>query len=1769
MAITSYELRIETVDLMGLDLGGIEIGIQLVTPALYTGGSPTEHIIPSVISGTTDSQGVYTTRLLPSSIVGAYEVTVGDYTRTILMPAMDTRLSAIGDAANPGEFLTLMDTRMARLVTDLSDDEKEAIRTKLGVGAGGSGGGTTNTTLALSGTTLTLTDSEGNSVDADLAALVTTDTNTTNASLALSGTTLTLTDSAGNSVDVDLANLVVTDTNTTVAGLTLGNDNVLTLTDSAGATQTVDLSSLGGGGGAISGSYPQSITGALASTGAIAAGASRAINVSAVGGGTYTEYDGANHANELVIASRGTYRLYGDITGAGNDRTGPSLNVTGTGVTVLGYSNQYLRDANSNVTVRRFVDFSVAADDTNVALAVVNREVAEGTATQAFTPASVANLQIIPIAGTKGDTGDASRPWIQYSTDGTGSGAGAWKNAYVAGDAFMRVAVGTMRPASGSSDWSAAIQFRGSDGTDGQDGTDGMDGTNGTDGADGVDGAPGADGADGADGQGVIAGGTTGQVLRKASGTDYDTEWADETDTDTTVSTLVLGDDNVLTLTDSGNTQRTVDLSSLAEGGGGPWSLTESRYVDTGSSADLMDDATESENQRRSGRLYVVDTGGAFTYDIDPDAAYNYDNATLAFYAVSGSTVTVQVEGDTRITLAGGEFAQFIYEHSGAGEWIVYTTNQEGGTTVASLSLGNDNVLTLTDSAGATRTVDLSDLVTTDTDTDTTNASLALSAANVLTLTDSDGNSVQVSLASLAGGSATLGPAQAVAVSGTLTPSSSGTADGPLVDDLETLVLIDVQYTRGVANQRMGHVVPKALLEAATQSSPYRLHLQGSGTDRVDLYVNGTGSTARIRSASTATTSTVGISTFQAWTFYNIRSGKGDPGVGQRPFYQYSTDGTGTGSGAWEDTYADGDAFIRIAVGETKPADASSDWSAAMRFRGVDGAAGADGTDGVDGADGADGTDGVGVPVGGTTGQVLRKASGTDHDTEWANDTDTNTTVTGLALNGTTLTLTDSEGNTRSVNLAALRTIDTNTFLQSASLSNANVLTLTLSDNTSITVDLSDLEDTLSDTNTTVTGLALDNSNVLTLTDSAGATVTVDLSALAGGGGGGSVDLSDYEVDVLTFHIPPSGTQRTAFNNLAVGGNLQVRDILGTNAQDLRIRAIRTENGVATVTLDSGGTIVRNYRFGYHDGTNYNNILLLNSAAQSSASDVDSSGDWHLASDLAAAGQRIFDELSRIEGSIPPAVNAPATWAESGNTDLVPEAKLPEINAENVNVRVLTAYIISGRRDEFDTVSVGDTLKHSSDQQGSTVLATYEVLHISRDSSGIATIILDAAFNPGSNTFLVAGTEWIWSRTAAPAQADASDVNQLSEWHLSDAQNFAGLAYSEAIEEPPATDLSEYNVRVFTLRVGPGAFQSRFNSLTQGGGVSIGGRTYTVRRRSISGTTGVLLLPGDAIVNGNADVRTTGNALISTLNATPASSAADVTSSAGSWHVGPVIEAAGLEIYRELSALMADIPPRWYTIRSVTLSDIYTSVTLPNDVIIPILSFAINIPDSGMIRITAYRGSTPIHESLTIPASLLRSGTAPVIGIVFDGLLRRTQARFTRRARTYGVDNANRLRIGRSGYAFALTDTYVVEHLDNGFLAAGSLSEETPSAPTPPADNLVHFGKIRNNRGGVSIVFADDDISTISREDFINLQTTFEVTGIPAGEEHRLYWAIADDPAASREFYLGPGESRPLTHTMRRTTQTLGGIEYVLYIMTAANAVGDMFNGEEIFAGGD
>ena len=68
--------------------------------------------------------------------------------------------------------------------------------------------------------------------------------------------------------------------------------------------------------------------------------------------------------------------------------------------------------------------------------------------------------------------------------------------------------------------------------------------------------------------------------------------------------------------------------------------------------------------------------------------------------------------------------------------------------------------------------------------------------------------------------------------------------------------------------------------------------------------------------------------------------------------------------------------------------------------KGDTGPTGATGATGPQGPQGIPGADGVGVPSGGTAGQVLTKASGTDYDAKWA---DASGGVTDVQVNGTSV----------------------------------------------------------------------------------------------------------------------------------------------------------------------------------------------------------------------------------------------------------------------------------------------------------------------------------------------------------------------------------------------------------------------------------------------------------------------------------------------------------------------------------------------------------------------------------------------------------------------------------------------------------------------------------------------------------------------------------------------------------------------------------------------
>jgi len=125
-------------------------------------------------------------------------------------------------------------------------------------------------------------------------------------------------------------------------------------------------------------------------------------------------------------------------------------------------------------------------------------------------------------------------------------------------------------------------------------------------------GEPGQPGQDGTDGHGVPAGGTAGQILRKASGTDYDTEWDDEVD--------VSGKADKVTGATSGN------FASLDNNG----NLVDSGHKHSDYVTDVSDKA-DKVSSPTAGDFAALDSNGNLT-----DSGHKHGDYLTAHQDISG-----------------------------------------------------------------------------------------------------------------------------------------------------------------------------------------------------------------------------------------------------------------------------------------------------------------------------------------------------------------------------------------------------------------------------------------------------------------------------------------------------------------------------------------------------------------------------------------------------------------------------------------------------------------------------------------------------------------------------------------------------------------------------------------------------------------------------------------------------------------------------------------------------------------------------------------------------------------------------------------------------------------------------------------------------------------------------------------------------------------------------------------------------------------------------
>ncbi len=160
-------------------------------------------------------------------------------------------------------------------------------------------------------------------------------------------------------------------------------------------------------------------------------------------------------------------------------------------------------------------------------------------------------------------------------------------------------------------------------GTNGIDGTNGVDGATGPMGPQGIQGIAGTNGTNGTNGQGVPAGGTTGQILSKVNGTDFNTQWV-------TPSTGGSGAQVALIATKTSNAQ----VLSLANGTNTGDLVTFDNIVTSNSTYGSYNTSSNTFTISQSGVYYIqatVRTPDAPTVNqtVNPFLFVDVDNAGI------------------------------------------------------------------------------------------------------------------------------------------------------------------------------------------------------------------------------------------------------------------------------------------------------------------------------------------------------------------------------------------------------------------------------------------------------------------------------------------------------------------------------------------------------------------------------------------------------------------------------------------------------------------------------------------------------------------------------------------------------------------------------------------------------------------------------------------------------------------------------------------------------------------------------------------------------------------------------------------------------------------------------------------------------------------------------------------------------------------------------------------------------------------------------------
>lgn len=244
-------------------------------------------------------------------------------------------------------------------------------------------------------------------------------------------------------------------------------------------------------------------------------------------------------------------------------------------------------------------------------------------------------------------------------------------------------------------------------------GAQGQAGADGATGATGSQGPQGDQGIQGDPGEGVPTGGTTGQVLAKASGTDYDAEWIDQGGVsdgdkgDITVSgtgTVWTIDNGVVSNAKQANVSANTIKGRITAGAGAPEDLTAAQVrtiinVEDGATANSSD-ATLLDRANHTG----TQTASTIS-DFDTEVANN--SAVAANTAkVSNATHTGDVTGSTTLTIADEAVTLAKMAHIATASILGRNTASTGDVEVLSAATAR-SLLNVEDGADVTDTANV------------------------------------------------------------------------------------------------------------------------------------------------------------------------------------------------------------------------------------------------------------------------------------------------------------------------------------------------------------------------------------------------------------------------------------------------------------------------------------------------------------------------------------------------------------------------------------------------------------------------------------------------------------------------------------------------------------------------------------------------------------------------------------------------------------------------------------------------------------------------------------------------------------------------------------------------------------------------------------------------------------------------------------------------------------------------------------------------------